>query len=74
MLPGHSDRRGAIPPKTGFPLRPERVLLLERLVRNELTLQRRLASGRRAASARMASIRQAPASLATLPLLDREAA
>jgi hypothetical protein len=60
-----------------FPLRPERVLLLERLVRNELTLQRRLASSRRADSARMASIRHAPAAflvIASLPLLDREAA
>jgi len=40
-------------------LRPERVLLLERLVRDELTLQRHLAAGRRAASARMSLIRQA---------------
>jgi hypothetical protein len=35
------------------------LLLLERLVRDELTLQRNLAAGRRAASARMSMIRLA---------------
>jgi len=56
------------------------VLLLERLVRDELTLQRHLAAGRRAASARMSTIRQAPAApslgaaMAASGLLEREAA
>jgi len=59
----------------GNPLRPERMLSLERLVRDELVLQRRLAAGRRAASAsaRMAALRQVAAA-APAPLPDREAA
>jgi hypothetical protein len=59
-------------------LRPERVLLLERLVRHELILQRHLAAGRRSASARMSAIRQARRALLAaavpLPLLKPEAA
>jgi len=51
------------------------MLSLERLVRDELVLQRRLAAGRRAASAsaRMAALRQVAAA-APAPLPDREAA
>jgi len=40
-------------------LRPESELALERLVRNELSLQRLLASSRRAASTRMSMMRRA---------------
>jgi hypothetical protein len=59
-------------------LRPERLLLLERLVRHELTLQRHLAAGRRAASARMSALRalrrgRLP-SVAALRPLEQEAA
>jgi len=55
-------------------LRPERLLSLEQLVRDELVLQRRLAAGRRAASAsaRMAALRRTPSVAPVLP--DREAA
>jgi hypothetical protein len=66
--------------KQGIPLlRPERVLLLERLVRDELTLHRHLAVGRRAASARMSATRRAlpgalPAAAVGPPLLEREIA
>jgi hypothetical protein len=68
------------PIKQGVSLRPERRLLLERLVRDELTLHRHLAAGRRAASARMSAIRRAPRSAAlpatavAAPLLVTEAA
>jgi hypothetical protein len=40
-----------------YALRPEHVLLLERLVRNELILQRRLGAARRTASARLSALR-----------------
>lgn len=50
-------------------MRTERVLILERLVRTELALQRLLASSRRAASARMSTLRQAKAaSVAASPV------
>jgi len=57
-----------------MPLRPERMLSLEQLVRDELVLQRRLAAGRRAASAsaRMAALRRTPSAAQVSP--DREAA
>jgi len=54
------------------------MLLLERIVRAELTLHRHLAAGRRAASARMSVTRQArPAERPTISApatLDREVA
>ena len=49
------------------------MLLREQHIRNELTLQRRLAAGRRAASAAMAARRQV-LPVAPAPLADREAA
>jgi hypothetical protein len=71
-----------VSPKTkqGIPLlRPERVLLLERLVRDELTLHRHLAVGRRAASARMSATRRAlagalPTAAPVVPVLEQEIA
>ena|SRR6185312_13771700 len=46
-------------PTTGVPLRSEHALILERLIRNELALQRLLAGTRRSASARMSALRRA---------------
>ena len=67
------------PSKKVLPMRPERLLGLDRLVRNELSLQRLLAAGRRAASARMPSIqrtgaRRASAKVAAVTLPVRVAA
>jgi len=60
-MPGRSAgeiRRNTLRTKRS-PLRPERVIALERFVRNELSLQRLLAASRRAASTRMSAIRRA---------------
>lgn len=57
-----SERPRHHPSRKILLLRPERLLVLDRLVRNELTLQRLLAAGRRAASSRMSAIRRTGAS------------
>jgi hypothetical protein len=46
------------PPRNAVPLRPDRLILLEKRVREELLLQRRLAAGRRRASALMPIVRR----------------
>ena len=52
-------------------MRTERTLILERLVKTELTLQRLLASSRRTASARMSTLRRAKAASVVASLVTR---